>query len=219
MLIDQAKMLAPRCLTTDQRQRYHLSPEPPHWCDSTQKWPYDIVTVGQDYVRAERWRDAITAFNIAIARDPKVSAGLAPRLAAIHNRIAWDAFQQVALRGTAAEQLIEALDDAEKGVALAPGDNAILDTRGQIYLALARIDEALADFDKAIARGYNRPGTFYGRGRCYELKGNRDAATADYLKAVELLGKMTAPGDYQRFVDTIVRERLATIGVAAPAAR
>ncbi|HWE20466.1 MAG TPA: TIR domain-containing protein [Hyphomicrobiaceae bacterium] len=39
-LIDEAKAIAPRCLTAAQRQLYHLAPAPPLWCTAMQKWPY-----------------------------------------------------------------------------------------------------------------------------------------------------------------------------------
>jgi WD40 repeat protein len=38
-LVDWAKQSAPRCLTPDQRRRYHLEPEHPSWCRSAGKWP------------------------------------------------------------------------------------------------------------------------------------------------------------------------------------
>jgi hypothetical protein len=39
-LIDQAKAIAPRCLTPVLRQRFHLPDAPPHWCIEMKKWPY-----------------------------------------------------------------------------------------------------------------------------------------------------------------------------------
>jgi hypothetical protein len=38
LLIDEAKMLVPRCLTPAQRELYHLPPEPPGWCKDMHKW-------------------------------------------------------------------------------------------------------------------------------------------------------------------------------------
>jgi hypothetical protein len=40
-LIDLTKAEVPRCLTPEQRQRLFLAPEPPHWCGTMHKWPYD----------------------------------------------------------------------------------------------------------------------------------------------------------------------------------
>jgi WD40 repeat protein len=36
-LIDSAKVFAPRCLTPEQRENYHLAAKAPHWCKI--KWP------------------------------------------------------------------------------------------------------------------------------------------------------------------------------------
>ena len=33
-LIEEAKAIAPRCLTAAQREQFHLSPKQPHWCDA-----------------------------------------------------------------------------------------------------------------------------------------------------------------------------------------
>jgi WD40 repeat protein len=40
-LIREAKSSLPRCLTSDQRQRFHLALAPPRWCISMNLWPYD----------------------------------------------------------------------------------------------------------------------------------------------------------------------------------
>jgi hypothetical protein len=39
-LIDDAKNAVPRCLTSAERKRYYLPPEPPRWCTEMKKWPY-----------------------------------------------------------------------------------------------------------------------------------------------------------------------------------
>jgi WD domain, G-beta repeat len=61
-LIEHAKAIIPRCLTAEQRQQYHLELAPPGWCKSTQKWPYDDVTVSNTAVAAPR--------DIGAATDP-----------------------------------------------------------------------------------------------------------------------------------------------------
>jgi len=43
-LISEAKMVAPRCLTTEQRKAsFFLSTEPPAWCIKMAKWPYQTA--------------------------------------------------------------------------------------------------------------------------------------------------------------------------------
>jgi WD40 repeat protein len=39
-LMDQAKLIAPRCLTEKQRKEFYLSPTLPIWCRTMKKWPY-----------------------------------------------------------------------------------------------------------------------------------------------------------------------------------
>ena len=40
-LIREAKSILPRCLTSAQRQGFHLSPTAPRWCNSKNLWPYN----------------------------------------------------------------------------------------------------------------------------------------------------------------------------------
>ena len=42
-LVDRAKADVPRCLTPEQRLIYFLPAEPPTWCRSMNKWPYDVA--------------------------------------------------------------------------------------------------------------------------------------------------------------------------------
>ncbi len=44
-LISAAKMVAPRCLTAEQREAsFFLRAEPPAWCIEMAKWPYQTAT-------------------------------------------------------------------------------------------------------------------------------------------------------------------------------
>ena len=107
-------------------------------------------------------------------RDRKNSAAEAWAL----NNKAWKSF----LAGKAEE----GVSDAEGAVVLAPDNPEILETCGQIYLALGRFDEAFADLDKAIALGIQSPGTYYARGAIYEKRGQTALAIADYRKSLKL---------------------------------
>jgi hypothetical protein len=144
-LVIDAQRAAPRCLTPGQRHRYHLLPNPPRWCEATQRWPYDELTVTREadahalqHVMAGRAREAITGLEAVIRRRPEVAARLGPALADAHRAVARRVFADVALRKAPAEGLKDALANADKAVALAPEDRSILETRGQIRLALAR---------------------------------------------------------------------------------
>jgi len=92
---------------------------------------------------------------------------------------------------------------------LAPDDGDILDTRGQIRLALGRIEEALTDLDKVVSLGFDSIGTRYARGRAHELKGNRDAAITDYRKA---LGGDPGDNEWLKEAQAKARARLEAIG-------
>ena len=81
---------------------------------------------------------------------------------------------------------MEGLIDAENAVARAPEDPDILDTRGQIYLALGRLDEAFVDLNKAIALSFQSPSTYYARGVIYEKRGQIALAVTDYRTSIEL---------------------------------
>ena len=231
-LVADAQRIAPRCLTPDERQRYHLSPAPPRWCATMKKWPYDPVTIvntaastAQQHIQADRHREAIAGLEQFIERTPAAAARLAPALASAHNDIAWAAFLDVAMRAKPVETLKDVLADAEKAVQLAPDDTGILDTRGQIYLALGRIEEAFTDLDKAIEKSPDLmttsrdlssfTGIFFGRGRAQELRGNRDAAIADYRKELELIAKLDLNlNEYTKHAQSQARARLTAMGVA-----
>jgi tetratricopeptide (TPR) repeat protein len=143
-----------------------------------------------------RDEEAKGQFALAVRRDSPHE-----EKAGVHETIAWRWF----LRDKPSEGLV----DAERAVAFAPVTSTILDTRGQIYLALSRIDEAFADLDRAISSGYTQGvGTWYARGRVYELKGNRSAAISDYRHAIE----MQARNEYERSASAKARERLTALG-------
>ena len=42
-LVDDAKLVIPRCLTAARRTAAFLEPEPPAWCIEMAKWPYDTL--------------------------------------------------------------------------------------------------------------------------------------------------------------------------------
>jgi WD40 repeat protein len=72
-LIREAKSSLPRCLTPDQRQRFHLALAAPRWCISMKLWPYDdpattpMPPLTWDERLAIAW-DAITLWTSARSR-------------------------------------------------------------------------------------------------------------------------------------------------------
>jgi hypothetical protein len=206
-LVDEAKRVAPRCLTMEQRRQFHLSPTPPGWCDSEQKWPYDDVTLGQAHFAAGHWRDAITAFERAMKSERGKSPMVSAWLGMAYNGAAWATFLEVDLGRQPSSALTQALAEADKAMTLYP-DPGALDTRGQIHLALGQIDEALADLDAALAQGVTSPATYFAHGKAQERKHNTDAAIADYRQA---LAQKASDDEYERVVRGRARERLMAL--------
>lgn len=104
-------------------------------------------------------------------------AGLNGKDAVALNQQAWQAF----LDGRAHE----GLGDAERALAIDPEQPYMLDTRGQIYLALGRCEQAMTDLDAAIEAGNGHAGSYFSRGQCHERASNTALAIADYRSALE----------------------------------
>jgi tetratricopeptide (TPR) repeat protein len=158
-------------------------------------WAGAYVSRGKELLGSNKDEEAKAQFALALQHDS--SAG-------IHNDIAWYWFLS--------KRPAAGLEDAEKAVAAAPKDEIILDTRGQIYLALGRLADAFADLDSAISKGNTSPGTYLGRGRCYEHNGNKDAAIADYRNVL----KQDATDTFQQSAQASARERLSALGASVP---
>src|SRR5262249_58290034 len=99
----------------------YLASAPPGWCDTTQQWPFDAVTVAADHARAGRLREAIVALDRAIALDAGARARLGPRLASLHVTVAEDHLRAGRLR--------EAIVAYERAIALDAGARARLGPR------------------------------------------------------------------------------------------
>jgi tetratricopeptide (TPR) repeat protein len=157
----------------------------------------------EKHLREEHLLEARAAFDEAKKLNSKQKAHIDRRLedvAFAYNATAWDHFLK--------EEFSEGLPHAEKALALAPVNPNILDTRGQIYLGLNKIEEAFADLDKAIAKGLRAPVTFYGRGVCYERKGKTDEAVADYRRALA----EPAFAEHDKNAHKRAQERLTALG-------
>jgi WD40 repeat protein len=201
-LVKQAKNAAPRCLTLEQRDLFNLK-RAPTWCDA--KWPNDaaslIAEAGED-LRQRRFGRAIDSLQRARARtlDDRSRERVHQLLASAYNSGAWDLFLN--------KKFAEGLPLAEEAMKLAPGNFHILDTRGQIYFGLNRVEEACADLEEAIKRGLRAPGTYYGRGVCNERKGKTDLAIADYRRVLA----EPASAKYDTDAHKLAQERLTALG-------
>jgi tetratricopeptide (TPR) repeat protein len=117
----------------------------------------------------KRGEAAIRACTEAILRDPKDAVSYVnrayeflqkadyPRALADYTRAIeidparWDAFQGRAWASFKMNKAADGLPDAERSLALKPGDARTLDIRGHILEALGRREEAVADFRRALS--------------------------------------------------------------------
>jgi WD40 repeat protein/tetratricopeptide (TPR) repeat protein len=147
--------------------------------------------------------DARKFLSEAVKRHP--SADAVTKIAQTYNEIAWKLF----LKGNSSEGLA----DSERAVALAPNKASYLDTRGQIYLALGRIEAGCGDLKKSTEIGIRSPGTYYGLGSCTEKLGQIELAIQAYRKALELDG---SGDDYEEGAKLKAKQRLEALVTASP---
>ena len=161
-------------------------------------WANYHVRRGLDFLARNLDAEAKPEFEFALKLDPSDR-----RRAGVHRAIARHWY----LQGKPAQGLA----DAEQAVVLLQEHTSdagfALDTRGQIYLALGRIDEACSDFDKAISMSIGGSRISFDRGQCREMKGQTEAAIADYRKA---LGDDIFDGQ-DKSIPNRARERIATL--------
>jgi tetratricopeptide (TPR) repeat protein len=108
-----------------------------------------------------------------------------------NNALLWDASSADAYNGLGNIQrmngdLVRALADFEKAVALAPHTTAFLYMRGTTLRDMGRSDRAIQDFDKVIAIDPKAAIAYINRGLAHADKGDLRTALADYTKAIAL---------------------------------
>lgn len=119
----------------------------------------------------------------------------------LHNEQASGLNNRCWLRATANRDLHEALDDCNHaldltpyapetighiGMALAPDNPDILDSRGLVYLRLGNLKDAVRDYGSALGVNPKLPTSLYGRGLA-ELRLGKKAQGQDDLAAAEKL--------------------------------
>jgi tetratricopeptide (TPR) repeat protein len=124
---------------------------------------------------AERKGDidgALSLFDRVIEQNPK--------LAGAYN-------ERCYLRALVKRELGEkALPDCEHAVELAPGNPAMLDSRGYVRFLLGRYADAIADFDAALTLYPKLSASLYGRGLAKEKLGD-SKGSADDIAAAEAI--------------------------------
>lgn len=120
--------------------------------------------------RQGRWLDAVTAFNDALAIDPRDLFSLMRR--------AW-AFLRVF-------DPASALKDCDAGLAIEPGNNVLVGYQGDALIQLDRVEEAAALARSVVARSGQDPDGLILAARLLRQSGNNEEAWAAIDKAVSL---------------------------------
>jgi tetratricopeptide (TPR) repeat protein len=115
--------------------------------------------------------------------------------AAEFNNMCWE-------KATAGVVLESALRDCDAALAKAPGDAAIMDSRGFVLLRLGRYDEAIAAYDAALTKSPRLSPSLFGRGVAFAHKGDKAKAAADFAEAAK--------------VDVDAKSRFEGYGVTVP---
>ena len=121
---------------------------------------------------ANKLDEALAALDKAIA--------LAPGTPDILNERCW-------MKATHNVQLDTALRDCTKAIEQMDEPAAALDSRGFVYLRLARFDDAIGDFDLALKRRPDLGPTLYARGIARLRKGDKAGGDADLANARRLV--------------------------------
>src|SRR6202012_1268235 len=68
-LVEESQHLAPRCLSLEQRRRFHLTSAPPSWCDAQHKWP----NAGDAYVKEDNLTAAADSYRARVVAAERAS--------------------------------------------------------------------------------------------------------------------------------------------------
>jgi tetratricopeptide (TPR) repeat protein len=143
------------------------------WEDATRKQPGNCrawSSLGEAYVSASRYDDAIRSCDRALAVDPNFPP----------------AYDIRGLARAGAGRLSESIRDYDKAIALKPDFAAAYNSRGVADVGIGRLSDAIADYDKAIALKPDFAEAFNNRGLVYATMGRLTEAVRDYDKALDL---------------------------------
>ncbi|MEM8740953.1 MAG: tetratricopeptide repeat protein [Pseudomonadota bacterium] len=147
-----------------------------------------LVNQGAAWIALGSYSQAITAFNSAERRDPRIHLIYTNRGYA-HARL---------------NQLDDALADYGRALAMQPGDPLALMERGALLLRMGRAKEALADFDALLRRAPQDADVRFNRALALTALGR----TEDAVRALTRL-TVSAPGDAAVWME-LGRARMAS---------
>ncbi len=198
-LIAKAKSIIPRCLTPTQRKQFYLAPEPPRWCDRTQRWPYDAASQFQRgrrlALRGTKDAEAAQEFAKAVAKDPNLKPAVNKAWIYAHMTRGKRLLSDGKKDAEAAKQFAKAVakDPSLKPAVNRAWINAHM-TRGKRLLRDGTKDaEAAKQFAKAVAKDPKRKRDvnkawvyiYMSRGEQLLKAGNKDAEAAQqFTKAI-----------------------------------
>ncbi|HJT57594.1 MAG TPA: serine/threonine-protein kinase [Ktedonobacteraceae bacterium] len=131
-----------------------------------EQWLYEGVA----HSKAERYREAIVAYNQAINLDPNYANAYNNR-GLIHSHL---------------KQYEQAIKDYSHAIELNPKFALAYSNRGLIYHDLKMYRRAIEDYTRAIELNTQDAFMYYSRGITYRALGENERAIADYTRAIEL---------------------------------
>jgi tetratricopeptide (TPR) repeat protein len=123
---------------------------------------------GAEYLKTQRYDEAITDFDKAIELDGKLATAYSDR------GIAWRR------KGDNAR----AISDYSEAIRLWPNWHGYYLNRGLAYAAAGRNEEAIADYDKALFYKPDLADAFIARGDAHLQRGRNNEALTDYRRAI-----------------------------------
>jgi tetratricopeptide (TPR) repeat protein len=149
------------------------------WKDNLAKSPAPIAArlawrhLGDTYVRASRYEEALDGFNHSIALEPDPA----------------EAYYDRAAVYAALGRYESAIGDYGKVIALNPNSAAAYNNRGNAYAASHRLREAIRDFEAAMAIEPRSPLPYFNRAAAYFELREYDKARSDIQMCVKLGGQ------------------------------
>lgn len=125
---------------------------------------------GLDYLKAEKFDDAVVSYTKAISIDPEDD----------------DLYFYRGLAYSRSKQYEKALADYCKAIGLNPNNTAYYTNRGDLLIELQHFDRAISDFNHVIETTPSDPYAYYRRGWIYYNMGKHQSALMDFSKLAEV---------------------------------